>query len=184
MSNLLEKEAKIAVKGPVVRFGCLKCGCCCESLIKETKLGMLGLFLLPDEVGWFLKEKIFPLYGVGLKGNARPRPEEVIAYQLDAMVCTWFDRHQRKCMIRGMRPMVCRAYPIIHGDLQGDCKFVKQYVDEEGETLNLEPSTIMEEQNADQKILAYIKDKVSHSNALMYWPLDTRKWKLAVKKPK
>jgi len=178
MSNLLEKETRVEFTRPVVQFRCMKCGFCCEHLIKKTQYGKLSLFLMPEEAKWFPVEKVFPLYGAGTKGRSRPRPASVFAYQLDSMVCTWLDREARTCMMRNHRPLACQAYPVNHGQIDINCRFVAQFVEEENQTINVEPRTIKNEVVADNKVLQYIKESIMNKGTLWCWSLDVRTWRL------
>jgi Fe-S-cluster containining protein len=169
MNNLLEKEASIKFRKPVINFACMKCGYCCEHLTKDTPFGKLSLFLIPEEAEWFPKDLVVPQYGVGIRGKSRPRPDVVISFQLDAMVCPWFDHQARDCTIRYKRPLVCRAYPIVQKSLDIACRFVTQYASVENEKIELNPQTIKEEIAADDTILAYIKKSMTGQAALWCW---------------
>jgi hypothetical protein len=119
---------------------------------------------------------------VGIRGKSRPRPDVVISFQLDAMVCPWFDHQARDCTIRYKRPLVCRAYPIVQKSLDISCRFITQYASVENEKIELNPQTIKEEIAADDTILAYIKKSMTGQAALWCWSLEKRQWELVVRK--
>jgi len=149
-------------------------------LINETKYGNLGLFLMPDELSWFPKDKIVPLYGGGLKGRARPRPEKVIAYQLDLMVCPWLRREERTCMIYRHRPTVCRSYPLSENVVHRECRFFASTT-EELQEIQVDLASIKEETIADRKCLEYLWRSLGQHQTFWVWPLNERKWILKTK---
>lgn len=93
------------------KFQCLKCGYCCRHLLNEVDFGLAGLFLLPEETKLFPKDKIFPLYGFGIKGRSRPRPIEIGMYQYAEMTCIHLTQ-DNLCKIYDKRPLICRAFPL------------------------------------------------------------------------
>lgn len=92
-------------------FRCLKCGTCCRNLVVNMGEWTLGLFLLPDEVKLFPEDKIVPMWGIGLKGRSRPRPEAVGAFQLDLKSCIHLTE-DNLCQIYAQRPLICHAHPL------------------------------------------------------------------------
>ena len=183
MSNLLEKEVKLEYTKPVVFFNCMRCGCCCEHLIKDTQYGKMSLFLKPEEAKWFPQEKVVPQYAVGVRGHSRPRPYHIFAFQLNSMVCTWFDRQKRTCMIRNMRPMACRAYPVTHGSIDINCKFIQQFTSEENQRIDVNPTSIKQEVAADQNVVNHIKESMKGQGTLWAFSLDKRKWEVIASRP-
>ena len=94
------------------RWKCTECGSCCINTISKTEIGTFGVFLLPHERKLFPPHIIKPLYGVGLKGRARPRPSFTFAYQMTASPCPYYNQLAKKCLIYEMRPLTCRQFPL------------------------------------------------------------------------
>jgi len=95
------------------RWICLRCGKCCINIVNDAILGKIGMFLLPHEVGLFPRKIVRPLYGVGLKGRSRPRPEVVTGYQMIQAPCPYYNVDKPECKRYASRPAICRSYPII-----------------------------------------------------------------------
>lgn len=91
-------------------FKCQKCGACCRDLlIKVTKNITCGLFLLPEETKLFLSIK--PMWGFGLKGRSRPRPQTIGIYQFPEDTCPYLTK-DNLCDIYEKRPKICRSFPL------------------------------------------------------------------------
>jgi len=71
----------------------------------------LGLLLLPDEISLFDEDDLEPMWGIGLKGRSRPRPEAVAVVQLNRDVCPHVSP-ENLCLIYEKRPQICRAHPL------------------------------------------------------------------------
>jgi Fe-S-cluster containining protein len=115
-----------------MRFQCLKCGFCCRNLVVDFGEWTLGLLLLPDEVNLFPQEKIAPMWGIGVKGRSRPRPEKVGVFQFNTKICVHLTE-QNTCRIYAERPLICHAHPLniqvaqgrlISASVNGSCKGV------------------------------------------------------------
>jgi len=164
--------------GTPIRFKCLKCGYCCAHLINETSLGKLGIFLLPQERGWFPQETIIPLYGAGLKGKRRLRPQVIYAFQSTLKRCPWFDERSHLCLIYEHRPSVCRAYPLSGTCATRECRFLAMQ-SQDDEEISLEISTIKEELKADRETLNYIiAMRSKYKGPMWVYPNDEKKWKM------
>lgn len=102
---------------------CQQCGNCCKDLLVDFEHELGGLPLFQSEVQLFPPELIFPGAGQGIKGKARPRPEQVVAYQLDAERCPHLS-DDNKCQIYQSRPLFCRSFPFKPAKLLffGECK--------------------------------------------------------------
>ncbi len=92
-------------------FQCLRCGFCCRNLRLNVGDFTLGLLLLPDEMALFNEDDLEPMWGVGLKGRSRPRPEAIGVVQLNLNVCPHITKDNR-CSIYEKRPLICRAHPL------------------------------------------------------------------------
>lgn len=111
-------------------FKCLKCGTCCRNLLRNFGEWTLGLFLLPNEMNLFPEKHLAPMWGIGLRGRSRPRPETVHVLQLDLNVCPMLTS-TNECEIYEKRPQICRAHPlsitlegnlVISGSVSKQCK--------------------------------------------------------------
>ena len=76
------------MKTDLVKFKCTKCGICCKSIvdISTTNImdNVLGLYLSPEEIIFFPKECVYPLYALDVRNQV---PSKIIAYQLGVQIC-------------------------------------------------------------------------------------------------
>jgi len=106
-----------------------------------------GLLLTPKEAGLFPRELVKPYMGTERKGKSRPRPAQIIAYQLDAENCPHLEE-DNSCRIYDKRPLSCQAFPVHIGLVEGEltvyastrCELTKDNKDEliemDRETMN------------------------------------------------
>jgi len=89
---------------------CQQCGDCCKGLLRPEEHGLEGLYLFPSEITLFPSEVVFPSAAQGMNAKAKPRPEEVILYQLAVERCPHLSDSNR-CQIYESRPLVCCSFP-------------------------------------------------------------------------
>lgn len=158
-----------------IKFECLKCGECCRNLhIKVEKIGTIGLFLLPNELGLFPAETVVPLYGAGLKGKSRPRPEVIYAYQILQNVCPHLTE-ENLCDVYDRRPLACRAFPLEIALLNTQCTWVNQHFKENNST----PRSQLDLGDIPKYHDMLFKHIGSYAKRYFYmwaWNLKTRKW--------
>ena len=162
-----------------IKFKCLKCGKCCRYLhVKVEGTGTVGLFLLPNERKLFLSYQIRPLYGAGLKGKSRPRPEVIYAYQIVQNRCPHLTE-QNLCAIYEKRPIACRAFPLQSFPLglmmDRRCTWVKQRF-QEGESTPREKLDLGDMPKYHDRLTKCIKKYVKEYPFIWLWDLKTRKW--------
>ena len=164
-------------------FHCLKCGSCCRDIVKDVSFGKAGLFLLPQETKFFPKEHVYPLYGAGLKGRTRPRPERVYVYQFALKVCPHLNQNSL-CNIYEKRPLACKAFPLESTPLGAfghrECRFLKTHL-KEGEMADLWANP--ELFTANKMLWLYIRS-VHEKFGPPFWNFDlsTKKWKKSTTK--
>lgn len=116
------------------KFQCLKCGTCCRNLIVNFGDWTLGLILLPEETNLFPESLIAPMWGIGVKGRSRPRPEKVCVFQLNTKICVHLT-DKNTCRIYAERPLICHAHPLniqvaegrlISASVNGSCKGISR----------------------------------------------------------
>ena len=88
-----------------IKFECLQCGTCCRNLLRTMGVWTVGLTLIPDEIGRFPSDLVFPYIGIGRMG----RPKRIVVYQLNANTCPHLEGN--KCGIYLNRPLSCQSYP-------------------------------------------------------------------------
>lgn len=93
-------------------FECARCGCCCRNLRVQVGIWQTGLFLLPSEAELFDKRDVAPMWGIGIRGNSRPRPAQVYFLQLKPNDCPHI-RPDNLCSIYPKRPLTCRSHPLL-----------------------------------------------------------------------
>jgi len=127
------------------QFQCLRCGYCCENLIRSTLEGVsLGLLLFPEEIKYFQKDNIVPCEGFG----TYPEDDKfkITTFQLNRNVCPHLKKvnKQSECIIFDHRPLVCKCYPLhpISKDKFGrlyleaylECRAIQKFVQENPRT--------------------------------------------------
>jgi Fe-S-cluster containining protein len=75
------------------------------------------LFLTEKEIQLFPPENVSPRIGIGLD-----EPKVVVAYQLNTDVCPHLGVNS-KCKIYAKRPLMCRAFPYLNGNISSKCMF-------------------------------------------------------------
>ena len=131
-------------------FHCVKhCSDCCiyRQYFPSVDYGKIGVLLLPDEKKQIenlakinkLEINILPRLGIGFNKKL-DGPSQVIAYQLMGKIngdyCPFLDTDSEdhsphgglNCKIYDMRPLSCRAYPVVkehkkNVELDSNCKF-------------------------------------------------------------
>ena len=91
-------------------FQCRGCGRCCTDLIDQSEERILGLVLMPDELGLFERDIIRPCMGFDNNPASGFSPAHIVRYQLAVNVCPHHSAGHR-CRIYANRPLVCRAFP-------------------------------------------------------------------------
>jgi Fe-S-cluster containining protein len=129
-------------------FNCVKdCSQCCieREYYPSKKFGKVGVLILPEEkdrIEDLAKEfglDVIILPRIGISYQDFEGPERVIAYQMmgkeqNGNTCPFLDTTSSKksphgghtCMIYDVRPLACRAYPLIETNpiiLDSKCKF-------------------------------------------------------------
>ena len=163
-----------------IEFECLRCAECCRILHVKTDLGTgkwvtVGLFLLPHERSLFLASQIRPLYGAGLKGKSRPRPEVIFAYQIVQNTCPHLT-DENLCAIYPRRPIACRAFPL-GVIMDRKCTWVKQRF-QEGEFMlrsDIELDDLPKCHNMILKYISSYKEKYPYM-CTWIWDLSSQKW--------
>lgn len=165
-------------------FECLKCGACCRKLLHNMGQWTVGLFLLPTEMKLFPEDHLAPMWGIGLKGRSRPRPESLAVIQLDTQPCPHINP-DNKCGIYLKRPQICRAHPlsvtitegmIISASTSTECKATEKIPRDQKVTLsNYFTEEIL---HANAVISSYL-DVMFKQSAGMLWlfDLESKKWK-------
>jgi len=135
------------------------------------------MFLTPEETRLFPRDHIFPLYGAGLKGRARPRPAYIFAYQMDLEPCPFFDQQTHLCTNYDRRPVTCRSFPLVGSAAiaSQDCQFLARFNVKE-ETFVINEETIREEREANRKGMLHVATHLQRQNLLWVWPLDLKRW--------
>jgi len=120
--------------GEIYNWKCSKCGECCIRTVGDTGLGKYGVFLLPNERFMFPEQYVKPLFGLGVKGKARPRPKYIYAYQNISSPCVWYMEELHECLIYDKRPLACHVFPLSqHGSsvqLHRECPAVAELIPE------------------------------------------------------
>lgn len=144
---------------PKKQWKCAKCGLCCINTVITRGDLKLGMFLLPHEKLMFPERYVYPLYGVGLKGKARPRPQYIFAYQNISKPCIYYDEYSHECRIYDDRPLVCRVFPLeglyTNVILHRECPMVASAFREGEQCLANEIEGLEQEKIALQHIQAY-----------------------------
>ena len=100
-------------------------------------MGTYGVFLLPPETKLFDKSIIRPMYGVGVKGKSRPRPQFIFAYQMIAQPCPYYNAKRGMCKIYPIRPITCKQFPLAQGitviGVHRECPAIQKYIPERGD---------------------------------------------------
>lgn len=164
-----------------MKFECLRCGECCSNLHIETDLSgrvkdkvTLGLFLLPSERKLFPEESIVPLYGAGLKGRSRPRPEVTFAYQILENACPHLT-DANLCKIYPKRPIACRAFPVnAENFLDSRCTWVNQNFSD----YNIVSRSLLDLSEMEKYRTMIMNHISSYVRYLYMWAYDlkTKKW--------
>jgi Fe-S-cluster containining protein len=122
-------------------FKCLKCGTCCRSIIEILGGVKRGLPLTENETVIFSKEHVSPKLALGLT-----QPETIVLYQLNINA-------QNQCQKYEPRPLMCRSFPIVAGDISNRCKvFSYRKVG----VAYCEPYSMANQLEASNKLNAYI----------------------------
>ena len=162
-----------------IKFKCLKCGECCKNLHIKTKLGgakwvTLGLFILPHERKLFPANIVMPMYGAGIKGKSRPRPDIIFAYQISQNICPHLTS-KNLCGIYKRRPIACRSFPLETVFLDRRCTWVKQrFYEGEGT-----PRDMLDLGNMSKYHKMLFKHITAFAEGYHYmwaWNLNTKKW--------
>lgn len=94
------------------RFECLRCGKCCDKILRNTHGVTVGLYLRPTEVKLFEDYPSAVVPYIGIAENGSGEPEKVICYQMATEPCPLYDVDAKRCMRYDSRPVACRAYPM------------------------------------------------------------------------
>jgi len=117
---------------PIYNWHCLRCGECCIKTTHPTPFGKIGIFLMPEETKLFPDILVKPLYAVGIKGRARPRPQAIFAYQMIYDTCPHYNASDHSCKIYTYRPLICREFPISGSFgrimVHRECPAVQKYI--------------------------------------------------------
>jgi len=151
--------------GETLEFECLRCGSCCKSLI-ETKDGFKrGLPLTEKEVSLFSKELVSPKLGIGIA-----KPNIVILFQLNVNVCP-FINDKNECKKYESRPLMCRSFPVVAGDLSNRCR-VFSYRKVGVSYNDLYPMT--KQLEASSKFTIYLQNRIKkyYRESLKVWEYD------------
>ena len=113
----------------MLKFNCQRCGYCCTRQLSATDGKEYGIYLTPEEIKYFPKDTVFPLFR---------RREQVFAYQLGVHECPNIVRENghMACKIYENRPLICRSFPAGHSDEDGiivlfdRCLFTSKSADE------------------------------------------------------
>jgi Fe-S-cluster containining protein len=135
-----------------MEFSCVKdCSQCCieREYYPSKRFGKVGVLVLPDErdeIDELAKKHhtdvtILPRIGISYRDSTGP--EKIIAYQMmgrekNGNTCPFLDTESQKrsphggfvCKIYDMRPLACRAYPLIEIEpltLDSKCKFCQTH---------------------------------------------------------
>jgi len=171
-----------------MKFECLKCGFCCRNLNIECEIKIgtvkLGLFLMPGESKLFSFKDIEPMYGAGLKGRARPRPEVVFAYQFSGNVCLHLGENNL-CKIYDYRPIACKEYPLEvmlkpfpNLAIDPRCCWKKKHFpnQEPGDTLPKASADLSELRPYMNIVYDYIKRFAERYNTMWIYDLQSNQW--------
>jgi Fe-S-cluster containining protein len=160
----------------VIKFACTKCGVCCNKIIMKTELGQTGMYLQVDERHLFPPASIKPMYAVGLKGRARPRPKKIVAYQFAAEPCPHYDE-KVGCTIYDTRPNICRSFPLEVNLASRQCPIIESTI-ADGEGFRFEPESVKVEREANKKHIEYLMKfkKQKLGDEFWVWTLDKQKW--------
>ena len=162
-----------------MKFECLNCGECCRKLhiVSEwvnVKSVTLGLFLMPNERKLFPAKMIMPLYGAGLKGKSRPRPEVIYAYQITEDRCPHL-MAQNYCAIYDKRPIACRAFPL-GVVMDRRCTWVKERF-QEGDSMPKSQLDLGDMVKYHDILFEYIgRCAEKYPGRMWAWDLKTKKW--------
>jgi len=161
-----------------LEFKCRRCGHCCRNLVKTTPTGRtLGLFLLPHETHLFPKDDVYPMYGYGLKGRARPRPAQIYVYQYGRNVCCHITE-ENLCKLHPKKPLICRTFPLMYypelkeAVLSRDCLFMHDNIEENERVEKL----IAPNEMAAVPELEHYLDRGSRHPPYWTWDLEQKKW--------
>ena len=161
-----------------IRFECLKCGACCRNLHIKTDLGrgwiIVGLFVMPQERKLFPADIIVPLYGAGLKGRSRVRPEVTFAYQITEDTCPHLTE-ENLCDIYSKRLLACRAFPLETNFLDRRCTWVHERF-QEGDYTPKSELDLGNMHKCHDMLVRYIESYTKHYLYMWAWDLKTRKW--------
>jgi Fe-S-cluster containining protein len=180
--NMSEETNPALENIKTVAFKCTRCGTCCKALIMRTELATMGLYLQVDETHLFPARFIKPMYGVGIKGKARPRPAKTIAYQFTAQLCPHYEEG-KGCKIYGERPSICRSFPIEATMASRTCPVIASAVRED-EVFNLDNASVANERQANLAHMKYLMGFREKGLGRGFWVYDlaTGKWKRVEKK--
>jgi Fe-S-cluster containining protein len=152
-------------------FKCLKCGTCCRNIIEIVGGIKRGLPFTENEVALFPKEPVSPKLAIGLM-----EPETIVLYQLNINVCPYINA-KNQCQKYETRPLMCRSFPIVAGDISNRCKvFSYRKVG----VVYCEPYTMAKQLEASNKLNEYISKSIKKhfQKAIKIWEydLETKKW--------
>jgi Fe-S-cluster containining protein len=152
-------------------FECLRCGTCCRNILENTGGVRRGLPLTEKEASLFPQEIISPKLAIGLT-----EPEIVVLYQLNVNKCPHINE-ENQCQKYECRPLMCRSFPIVAGDISNRCKvFSYRRVG----VSYCEPYSMARQLEASDKFNGYIlKSLREHfKKGVKIWELDlsTGKW--------
>lgn len=94
------------------KFRCIRCGKCCDKILRNTHGITVGLYLRPSEIKLFEDFPSAVVPYVGIAENGSTEPEEIICYQVATEPCPLYDMDAKRCRRYDLRPAACRAYPI------------------------------------------------------------------------
>ncbi|MCX8150961.1 MAG: YkgJ family cysteine cluster protein [Candidatus Bathyarchaeota archaeon] len=155
----------------IVEFVCKRCGWCCRNLL-ETKDGIeRGLPLTDKEATRFPQELVSPKVAIGITD-----PKIVVLYQLNVNVCPYINS-QNVCEKYEDRPLMCRSFPIVAGDLSNRCTVFSYRI----KGVSYSDSYSMEKQlDASVKFTLYLKNRIKkyYQKGLKVWEynLATKNW--------
>ena len=100
------------LENEIIRFNCMKCGKCCQNLIKINVDGIAsGLSLRNQELSLFPQENIVPHIRIG-RSPDWSKPQIILRHQLNMNICPHIGT-DNSCNIYGKRPLVCQSFPLI-----------------------------------------------------------------------
>ena len=166
-----------------LKFQCLQCGMCCKDLLRTMNGFTFGLTLIPEEIGLFPRDFVFPYMGLGHVG----RPKRIVCFQLGVNACPYLERNE--CRIYHNRPLAFQSYPFeieeidpLKVTIDNRCRWFKECIKKgklkkdilkadiilEVKTLEFAPNEL----EASYKLCKYTKNFI---NSKDFWIYDLRK---------